>query len=146
MGEQVELNGTESALVVAAMFMLGNWPFESQEARAVLGDGDRSLAVELGDRISSRWRHLLSSVGLWESPTGPWSRDLIAQRGALKHGLRLEADELPSVILALRALVAEFARNWGELCVAAPGAVDWYGVGSSDLQRLAERLHRGLGS
>jgi len=140
MDDQIELNGTESALLVAAVFILGNWPFESPAARAMLTNADRSLAEVVGDRISARWRSALSSAGLWDSPTGQWTPDLIAKRGELEHGLQLERDELPMSVLALRSCAIEFADSWGKFCVAAPGAVDWYGVGSAALEHLAERL------
>jgi hypothetical protein len=52
----------------------------------------------------------------------------------------LAPEDLPLCILALRASALEFARSWGEFCVAAPGAIESYGASVDHLSQLADRL------
>jgi hypothetical protein len=124
--------------VVAALFALGDWPFKTERARELVSDVDKS-AQEQSDAVSERWTERLDRAGLWNSVL-PWTPELIAQRAALQPGLVLRKSELPTTILALRAVTAEFADDWDEFCIVIPGSIDWYPVGPSDVVKLADRL------
>jgi hypothetical protein len=49
-------------------------------------------------------------------------------------------DQLHLCMWALRVCHKEFATNWGEFCVVAPGNIDWYGATPDDLLTLADKL------
>jgi hypothetical protein len=137
--DEVTLDGRESALLVAALFMARHWPFEKEAARAMLPPDQESLDPAY-EQVSLRWRQRLAHAGLWH-PTGKfWTRELIAQRGQLADGLRLSQDELADAVLALRVSAVEFATSWWEFCTASVGAVEWYGLELADLTTLADRL------
>ena len=142
MTDEIMLDGRESALVVAAMFMAGCWPFENKAARAMLPAAQEST-LPVFDRVSARWRQRLADAGLWTSPTKLWTRELIEQRGGLVDGLRLSRDEIPAAVLALRVSAVEFAQSWWEFRVASVGAIEWYGLELHDLIALADRLELG---
>lgn len=141
----IELPGNEAALVVAALFMLDCWPFESDDARAMIEGLDRAAVERLAAEIGARWQQSLEEHQLRDSPTGKWTPGLIEQRRRLKVGLCLHPHELPLTILALRSSATEFSGTWWEFCVAAPGSIDQYGASLQDLLSLAERLE-GLAS
>lgn len=140
----VELSGSESALVTAALFALAEWPFETASAKDLVSDEHKAAGQRLSELVSARWRALLEAEGLW-NPGSRWTSELIAKRAALKPALSLSAAELPAVILALDAVEKEFSDNWDEFCVVVPGAVEWYPVGPEDVARLARRLESMLG-
>jgi hypothetical protein len=140
----VELTGSESALVVGALFALAGWPFETAGARNLVSNERRTVGQGLSELVSARWRELLKAAGLWNA-SSPWTPELIARRAALKPALALSATELPTVILALDAVATEFSRSWDEFCTVVPGALQWYSVGPEDVARLARRLESSLG-
>jgi hypothetical protein len=106
----------------------------------------RRRADRVSQTVSEQTRNAWSDAGLWDSPTGRWTRDLIQRRSATSTDLRLSGEELEDAILALRAAHAEFSTNWDEFCVATPGNVDWYPAGPGDLLVLADRLESVLAS
>lgn len=134
-----ELSGSESALVIAALFALAEWPFETASARKLVSDEHKVAGQRLSEIVSARWQALLEAAGSW-NPGSTWTPELIAERAALKPALSLSAPELPLVILALDAVAMEFSDNWDELCTVVPGAVQWYPVGPEDVASLARRL------
>jgi hypothetical protein len=136
----IELNGAESALLVAALFMLDCWAFESGDVRAMMEGLDRVAVEKFADEITLRWQRSLEQHELWSSPTGKWTPELIEQRRRLAIGMSLRLDELPLSVFALRCSASEFSASWWEFCVAAPGAIDQYGASFQDLVSLAERL------
>jgi hypothetical protein len=139
----VELGGSDSALVSAALFALAEWPFETARAKSLLNDEHKAAWQKVSEAVSARWRELLGAEGYW-SPGQRWTRDLIAKRAALKRGLSLSAAELPVAVLALKAVAEEFTSNWDEFCTVVPGAIDLYPVGPEDVPRLALRLESNL--
>ena len=140
----VELGGSESALVVAALFALAEWPFEKARAKNLVSNERRIVAQTLSELVSARWRELLEAAGLW-NPSSPWTPELIARRAALKPALALSATELPTAILALDAVATEFSENWQEFCTVVPGGLQWYPVGPEEVAKLARRLESSLG-
>lgn len=128
------------ALLVAAVFMLANWSFEREAARLLVNPDIRDAADELAERLASQWQAHLASVGLWASSSGTWTKELIEQRAQQKIDLVLSDGDTRFALTALRAVFLEFETNFAELCVAAPGALQWYPVEVADLERLAARL------
>lgn len=55
----VELSGSESALVTAALFALAEWPFETASAKDLVSDEHKAEGQRLGESVSARWRALL---------------------------------------------------------------------------------------
>ena len=139
-----QLNGSESALVVAALFALAEWPFETASARTAVSVEDRAAGQRMSEAVSARWQKLLEAADSW-SPGPSWTPELIAERAALDPALSLGAAELPLVILALDAVAKEFSDDWDEFCIVVPGAIHWYPVGPEDVARLARRLEGLLG-
>lgn len=138
-GGTIELSGSESALVVGALFALGLWPFETSGAKKLLTSEKREAGRRLSAKVSSRWRTLLKAAGLWPAGSA-WTADLIAERAVLQRGLVLREAELPLVVLALEVAREEFSENWGEFCIVVPGALQWYPIGPGDLAGLARGL------
>jgi hypothetical protein len=139
----VELLGSESALVVAALFALAEWPFETARAKNLVSNEHKTVGQSQSEQVSARWRKLLEAAGLWnEGPT--WTPELIARRAALKPALTLSAAELPTAVLALDAVATEFSENWEEFCTVVPGGLQWYPVGPEEVTRLARRLESAL--
>jgi hypothetical protein len=137
--KKVELIGSESALVVAALFALAEWPFETTSAKDLVSEAFRADGQRLSEDVSAQWRELLEAAGLWNQGAA-WTPELIAKRAALEPALALSVAELPVVIFALRAVTEEFSKNWDEFCTVVPGAIQWYPVGPDDVARLARRL------
>ena len=140
----IELGGSESALVVAALFALAQWPFETARAKDLVSNECRTVGQGLSELVSARWRELLKVAGLWNQGSR-WTPELIARRAALKPALSLSATELPTVIFALDAVAIEFSGNWDEFCTVVPGALQWYPVGLEDVAKLARGLESSLG-
>ena len=136
----IELSGSESALVVAALFALSVWSFEVPSAKNMLTAKDRAEGDQVSEAVSARWTERLKAAGLWNMVGSSWTPELIAKRAAVKPGLVMRASELPLTILALDAVAMEFGGDWKELCIVLPGAIDWYPVGPEDLPKLARRL------
>jgi hypothetical protein len=141
--KKIELLGSESALVVAALFALAEWPFETARAESLASKEQRAVAQRLSKIVSARWRELLDAAGLWNQDS-TWTPELIAKRAALKPALALSAGELPTVILALDAVAGEFSEDWDEFCTVVPGALQWYPVGPEELRSVARRLESTL--
>ena len=139
----VELIGSESALVVAALFALAEWPFETAGAKNLVSAERRAFAQRLSEMMSARWREFLEAAGLW-NPGATWTPELIARRAALKPALVLGEAELPISILALDVTTIEFSENWEEFCTVVPGGLQWYPVGPEQVERLARRLEGAL--
>lgn len=139
----VALLGSESALVVAALFALAEWPFETLGARTLVSKEERVNGRRLSERVSARWRELLEAAGLW-NPGSPWTPELIAKRAVLEHGLDLDVAELPVAVIALDAVATEFSETWDEFCTVVPGGIQWYPIGLGDVTRLACRLQSAL--
>lgn len=137
--EVVPLNGCESALVVASLFALAEWPFEKEGARALARRVAGQAAEERSATMSDRWIGLLEAAGLWGSGSR-WTPELIAKRAALDKGLELDRLDLPIVIVALRAVYEEFVDDWDEFCTAIPGALDWYPFGPNSVVELIRRF------
>ena len=139
----VELSGSESALVVAALFALARWPFETPRAKSLMSNERRTAGQRVREVVSARWRELLEAAGLWNQGSA-WTPELIARRAALKPALTLTAAELPMATLALEAVATEFSDNWDEFCTVVPGALEWYPVAPEDVARLARKLEMAL--
>jgi hypothetical protein len=139
-GGKVELRGSEMALLVAALGLLSDWPFEVADARSMVSEGAKRAAEALGDRLFSDWRAYLERFGLWNEPSGRWTQELLEQRAKLRLDVQMSGDEATLAELALRATFTEFHQNWGEFCVVATGALNLYPVGPDDLDRLADRF------
>lgn len=133
-------NGRDSALLVGAMFALAEWPFERSDARSRLTDRLRERAQFLSESVSLRWRTILQEAGLWESPTGKWTRELIEQRGRLENGLHISDSETELLIIALELTELEFSHHWQDFCTVVPGSIDWYGLTPADIARLRRRI------
>ena len=54
----VPLSGSESALVVAALFALAEWPFETPRAKSLMSNERRTAAQGVSEVVSARWREL----------------------------------------------------------------------------------------
>jgi hypothetical protein len=134
----VSLNGSESALLIAALFALTHWPFENPRARALVGT-DRSAAARLSKAMSERWMRLLDHVGLWKGGSA-WTPELIASRAAVHPALTLCASEISLAAAALEAVNEEFASDWDEFCTVVPGGLEWYPLGPQDVPALVDRL------
>jgi hypothetical protein len=141
---EVELGGRDTALLVAALFMLVHWDFTDPGVKGIVAEQDDASKEELRERVSREWRERLMAEHLWEPPGGTWTRELLNKRGALERGVRLQRSDLALSIRALMAVEAEFSNCWGEFCVAAPGNVDWYDLRVSDVVSLAHRLEATL--
>ncbi|WP_437582061.1 hypothetical protein [Sorangium sp. So ce887] len=134
----VALTGSESALVVAALFALAEWPFTNAKAKSLIGT-DKSAGERLSEVLSARWIRLLEGAGLWNRGSA-WTPELIASRAALRPALTLDATEIPLAAAALEAVNEEFSGDWDEFCTVAPGALQWYPLGPQDVPALAGRL------
>lgn len=143
---QARLNGREAALLVGVLFALADWPFEQPAAKALLTPHLRDRAQLLSEGISERWQTRLQEAGLWDSPTGMWTPELIRERSKLSDGLIVDESEIELALAAVDASELEFAHNWGEFCTVIPGAIDWYGLEPEDLARLRARLFETLRS
>jgi hypothetical protein len=144
MPDEITLDGRESALVSAALFVAALWEFEKPAARALLPEDLDAVIRPVHERVSARWRARLLEAGLWTQRPAPWTPALIAERGQLSDGLRLSLEEVHAVVPALHAAAHEFAASWWELCTIAPGPLDWYGLSHDDLAALADRLARAI--
>ena len=51
-----ELSGSESALVIAALFALAEWPFETASARKLVSDEHKVAGQRLSEIVSARWQ------------------------------------------------------------------------------------------
>jgi hypothetical protein len=145
MTDDIILDGRESALTTAALFMAALWEFENPAARAALPDDIDAGIRPVYERVSARWRQRLHDAGLWHQRPAPWTRALMVERGQLRDGLLLSPDEARTVVLALRAAGLEFATRWWEFSTASPGPIEWYDLTRDDLTALADRLERALG-
>jgi hypothetical protein len=141
--EKVALIGSDSALTVAALFALAEWPFETANAQALVSRKQRALGQRMSEMVSARWQARLEAAALWNAGLA-WTPELIARRAALAPGLILEFAELPLAVLALDAVAEEFSENWDEFCTVVPGAIQWYPVGPGDVVTLARRLEGAL--
>lgn len=137
---RVRLNGTRSAALVAAAFGLRHWEFEREGARALIPTGSLEMKESLSRGVSSRWRECLVSNGVWHSPVGTWTRELIARRALLECEFDLPEDQLAMAVAGLEAVALEFDGNWDELCLVLPGALDWYELDIAALRALASDL------
>jgi hypothetical protein len=140
---EIRLGGREAALLVGALFATAEWPFEQPAAKALLTNTLQERAQLLSRSISERWRARLQDAGLWNLPTGPWTRELIEQRGMLSDGLVIDESEVELAVAAVNITELEFSGTWGEFCIVVPGALDWYGLKPGDLARLRARLEMG---
>jgi hypothetical protein len=132
--------GKQLALIVAATFMLENWPFKTPSARTAkaLIPEESASAVHL--RVFGEVRRHFENNGLWSNE--PWTPALIQKRAATSLALGLEEAEVEVVSVALSAVLEEFRDNWDELCVASPGNLDWYDAEPGDLEGLADCLRK----
>jgi hypothetical protein len=67
--DEIVLDGRESALLVAALFILDCWAFEADDARVMIDGLDRGATDKVATEIAARWRHSLEAHQLWDSPT-----------------------------------------------------------------------------
>jgi len=128
------------ALLVAATGLLCDWPFEVAEAKSMVHEDEKRAAESLSERLSSEWREFLARAGLWDDPSGRWTRELIEKRAGQQVQVSLSLTDASLVRLVIRATFTEFKDNWGEFCIVGTGALHWYPVGPAELDRLAERF------
>lgn len=141
MSTRVVLTGPESALLVAALFGLSEWPFFRAVAKDYTKKVDREEAQALSERLSLEWRTYLESLGLWNDASGRWTDDLIRRRASLGQGIVLDNPrERVIAALALRATALEFADDWEGFCTCLPGSVDRYPLEHGDLEVLARKI------
>ena len=130
------------ALLVAALGILSDWPFEVPTAKSMVSQRAKCAADLFGELLSVKWRGFLAEAGLWTDPSGRWTQDLILKRANQRIDVELSDAELALAELALRATFAEFKDNWAEFCVVGTGALHWYPIGPEGLGVFCERLAR----
>jgi hypothetical protein len=136
---KVPVSGTEMALLLSSTLLLDVWSFERPAARVMLMRNHKN-ARAIHDQMSHESRRILEAAGAYTSPVRPWTREFIAKRAGVEGEIGLMPEQLQLCAWALRVCHNEFATNWGEFCVVAPGNIDWYGATPEDLLILADKL------
>jgi len=139
---KLRLDGAQSALLMASLFALHLWEFESDAAREMVPRNSNDEIARLYQGVSVRWRSCLVSKGIWQSKTGRWTRELIAKRALITCEFELSRMQAQLAVIALDTVAEEFRNNWGELCAVLPGALDWYQLNIDDVGLLARSIER----
>lgn len=136
----LSLSGTDVALLISSTFLAMGWWFAEESARSLRTANLQSRAGDLCEKIGEQARTTWAAADVWNLPSGPWTRELIARRGATPTNLRLTQAEILDCVSVLRVAHAEFRNCWGEFCVASPGNIDWHDATPESLLELAAKL------
>ncbi len=139
-GIPIPLRGDQVALLGGALFAAAYWPFSQLTGVEASKSIDRSRAEAIENALTDEWMSILSRDGIWNLPSGTWTKELIQCRSKLEIVLELDEAQLLLCILAVRAAEAEFAGDWDEFCTVVPGALEWYPIDESSLCTLGAYL------
>lgn len=141
---RVRLSGRQLVLLGAVQSSLSSWPFFVPAAK-VRVERDRSPFRKLRVHLLSELMRVWAKVGLpLADPTV--DRAIQARRRASRAVVRLEKNDVRTLLRGIPILLLEFRDKWSEFCVVtAPFNVDYYGLRLRDLQALGRRLQAELG-
>lgn len=134
----VILKGSDTALLLAAVFALDIWEFEKPMAQQVVPTGHEIDVQTLHDIVRAAWVKCRRRSG--GSRPSPLTRELVEEWARLDCEFNFSPQQLELAKLALKACELEFRDNEIDFYVALPGNLDWYGLTTKDLLKLADRL------